>query len=212
MYYATRSLCVFVLPGVGPGHERVDVLVEVAIGQLGEQIAQISIGFDAVHLACADEAGEAGPVAATFVMSGEECIAAFHGRAADGVFDKVGVDVDMAIVEEQPEAVLTFQHVGHGLTEVGFARDPRGLRLQPGEEFIDQRAGHFLPDSPAVARVRPSDGVLDLVKRGDAQQRLVDDGRWLADVIARISDMPMSRLPELLPWNWASPEASVKAD
>lgn len=69
MYHTTRSLCILVLLGVGPGHQRIDVLVEVAIGQLGEQIAQISIGFDAVHLACADQAGEAGPVAATLVGS-----------------------------------------------------------------------------------------------------------------------------------------------
>ena len=28
---------------------------------------------------------------------------------------------------------------------------------------------------------------------------------WLADVIARISDMPVSRLHELLPWEWSQP-------
>ena len=82
MYYATRSLCTLVLPCIGPGHERVDVLVEMAIGQLGEEITQIGIGFDAVHLACADQAGEAGPVAATFVMAGKERIAAVHGPRA----------------------------------------------------------------------------------------------------------------------------------
>jgi hypothetical protein len=109
-------------------------------------------------------------------MARKQCVAAVHGRASDGVFNKIGIDVDAPIVEEQPEAVLTFQHVGHGLAEVGFARDPRGLCLQPGEEFIEQRAGHFLPDSAAVVRVGASDGVLDLVEGGNAQQRLVDDG------------------------------------
>jgi transposase len=39
----------------------------------------------------------------------------------------------------------------------------------------------------------------------------IDPQAWLADVIARIPDIPVSRLPELLPWNWAAPEASVKA-
>ncbi len=29
---------------------------------------------------------------------------------------------------------------------------------------------------------------------------------WLADAIARISDLPVSWLPELLPWNWIRPE------
>ena len=30
----------------------------------------------------------------------------------------------------------------------------------------------------------------------------VDPRAWLADVLARITDHPASRLHELLPWNW----------
>jgi hypothetical protein len=30
----------------------------------------------------------------------------------------------------------------------------------------------------------------------------VDPRAWLADVLARIADMPQQRLHELLPWNW----------
>jgi len=32
----------------------------------------------------------------------------------------------------------------------------------------------------------------------------VDPQAWLADVLARFIDMPQSRLPELLPWNWSA--------
>src|SRR5690606_35407818 len=30
----------------------------------------------------------------------------------------------------------------------------------------------------------------------------VDPQAWLADVLARINNLPQTRLPELLPWNW----------
>jgi transposase len=36
---------------------------------------------------------------------------------------------------------------------------------------------------------------------GTAKLNDIDPQAWLADVIARISDLPVSRLPELLPWN-----------
>jgi len=32
----------------------------------------------------------------------------------------------------------------------------------------------------------------------------IDPLAWLADVLARIADIPQSRLPELLPWEWKS--------
>jgi hypothetical protein len=39
----------------------------------------------------------------------------------------------------------------------------------------------------------------------------VDPEAWLADVIARISDMPVSRLHELLPWNWKPADKTANA-
>ena len=38
---------------------------------------------------------------------------------------------------------------------------------------------------------------------GTAKLNDVDPLAWLADALARINDMPQSRLEELLPWNWA---------
>jgi transposase len=46
---------------------------------------------------------------------------------------------------------------------------------------------------------------------GSAKLNGIDPQVWLADVIARISDMPLSRLPELLPWAWNTPVPHVKA-
>jgi len=49
---------------------------------------------------------------------------------------------------------------------------------------------------------------------GTAKLNDIDPQAWLADVIARISDTPVSRLHELLPWNWKTAdktESSVKA-
>ena len=36
----------------------------------------------------------------------------------------------------------------------------------------------------------------------------VDPQAWLADVLGRIADIPQSRLPELLPWNWKQPKSA----
>lgn len=58
-----RSFCRDDVLGACPWHEGIDVAGEVAVGQLSEQVAQIGIGFDAVHLAGANETGEASPVA-----------------------------------------------------------------------------------------------------------------------------------------------------
>jgi hypothetical protein len=48
---------------------------------------------------------------------------------------------------------------------------------------------------------------------GSAKLNGIDPRAWLADVIARISGLPVSRLPELLPWNWqrlaAQPEKAA---
>src|SRR5215510_11870641 len=39
----------------------------------------------------------------------------------------------------------------------------------------------------------------------------IDPLAWLADVLGRIADIPQSRLPELLPWNWKHSNLQVAA-
>ena len=39
----------------------------------------------------------------------------------------------------------------------------------------------------------------------------IDPQAWLADVLARMPNLPVSRLPELLPWNWRQHSAQQKA-
>ena len=38
----------------------------------------------------------------------------------------------------------------------------------------------------------------------------VDPKAWLADVLARIADLPTSRLHELLPWEWSRLRQAAK--
>jgi transposase len=39
----------------------------------------------------------------------------------------------------------------------------------------------------------------------------IDPQAWMADVLARLPDMPVSRVHELLPWNWKAELEAVKA-
>ncbi|MCW1432484.1 transposase domain-containing protein, partial [Novosphingobium sp. JCM 18896] len=39
----------------------------------------------------------------------------------------------------------------------------------------------------------------------------VDPQAWLADVLARIADHPISRINELLPWNWQTDKVDLAA-
>lgn len=38
---------------------------------------------------------------------------------------------------------------------------------------------------------------------------VVDPKAWLADVFARIADLPISRLHELLPWEWKVQKTAI---
>jgi hypothetical protein len=39
----------------------------------------------------------------------------------------------------------------------------------------------------------------------------IDPQAWLADVLARLPSLPVSRLARLLPWNWAPASDQQKA-
>ena len=39
----------------------------------------------------------------------------------------------------------------------------------------------------------------------------IDPQAWLADVLARIANTPITRLDDLLPWNWAAQHEHLEA-
>ena len=45
---------------------------------------------------------------------------------------------------------------------------------------------------------------------GTARLNDIDPQAWLADVLARIADIPQNRLDELLPWNWQKPRSHAQ--
>ena len=115
------------------------------VGQFGVQIEQVGIGLDAIDATCSDQAREPCPTTCSVIVTGKKCVAVYHGGASDRILDQVGIHVDMAILQEQTEALLTSQPVGQSLSQFGLARDTAGLSVQPNKEFIDQRAG-FSPE------------------------------------------------------------------
>ncbi len=46
---------------------------------------------------------------------------------------------------------------------------------------------------------------------GTAKLNNIDPQAWLADVPARIADIPQHQLDELLPWNWQRPAELLRA-
>ena len=57
-------------------------------------------GFDAVDLCGFDQRRNSAPGAASFVMTGEECVFPVEGNWANQILDCVGVDLDATVSQE----------------------------------------------------------------------------------------------------------------
>ena len=62
---------------------------------------------------------------------------------------------------------------------------------------LGRRSWMFCGSDRGGERAAVMYGLINSAKMND-----VDPQAWLADVLARIADLPQNRLPELLPWNW----------
>jgi hypothetical protein len=88
-------------------------------------------GVHAGQLAGGDERGEHGPVLGTGLVAGEVGVLAGERDRADLVFDRVGVELQRAVVEEADQAGPVGEGVADVLGELGFLRDAGELGLQP---------------------------------------------------------------------------------
>ena len=89
----------------------------MAVDDLGEHVGEIDERIDTAELAAFDERGDDRPVFSAAVGAGEERILAIKGDGSDRTLDRVGVDLDSAVVEEAGEALPTGERIADRLGE-----------------------------------------------------------------------------------------------
>ena len=85
------------------GEEFVDPVDRMAMGQSLQHVGNPGLGIDVIELGGGDKGADRCPPLGTALESGEEVVLAPERYRADGAFDRGGVKVDPAIVEEASE-------------------------------------------------------------------------------------------------------------
>jgi hypothetical protein len=105
-----------------------------------EHGAKVSVGLDAVQLAGFDQRTEDRPAYSAAVAPGKEVVLAPERHGADRAFDRIGVELDAAILQEACQPIPSRERVAHRFGELGATGQQRELRLHPKPEVIDERS------------------------------------------------------------------------
>ena len=112
----------------------------MAFDHAGENVAEICEGFDAIELAGFDEGGDDGPAFTAAITSCEEMVFATQCGGTDGAFDRIGVEIDMAIIKEPGKAIPSGEGIAHGFSKFAASGKTGQLVVQPLMQPLDQWA------------------------------------------------------------------------
>jgi hypothetical protein len=115
-----------------------------------EGVGEVVDGVHACQLAGGDERREHGPVLGADLVAGEEGVLPRQRDRADLVLDRVGVQLQRAVLKEADQAGPVREGVADILGQQGLLRDARQLVLQPGLERGDDRGGMLASGDEAV--------------------------------------------------------------
>src|SRR5262245_17034054 len=121
------------------GH-RLTILVRTSVIQTS--------GSTALSLQVSTSEANPRPVLGAEVVAGEEGILAVERQAADRALDRVGIDLDVAVVEEAGEAIPVIEPVGERLADLAAFRHSREALLEPGLQRFDDGLGAALARTP----------------------------------------------------------------
>ena len=149
-----------------------------------QDVREAEVRIDVVEPAAADEGGEDGPVLPAAIGAGEERVLATQGDRTDGALDRVGVGLEMTVLEEEDKAAPELQGVADRLGEPGFAGQTRELRLEPWAQLLEDWPGPLLPTGAAAVGRQPAEFGLDGVDGGMRRSASSAIGAWPASAIS----------------------------
>ena len=109
-------------------------------------------------------------------LPAQEFVFPGQGNRSDLVLDRVGVQLDGAVLKETDQAGPVRQGVADVLGQLRFLRDARELCFQPGLERGNDGCCVFAPGRKAQGRRLPSHGLFDPIEQRDLAQHLLGDG------------------------------------
>jgi hypothetical protein len=153
----------------------------MAVDDPCERVGEVGVRIDAAELAGLDQRGDDRPIVAAAIRAGEERILAIERDGPDRSLDRVGVDLDPAVVEEANETVPMREPVADRLSELALLAHKGELFAQPWFEFGEKRTRSFLANGASLVWSAAADVALDPIERGDALQRRVGDRGGFGD-------------------------------
>ena len=101
--------------GPCPRRQFCEAAVRPVIDELGQHVAQVGFGIDAVQLAGLDQRGEHRPVFRPFVAAGKQSILSVQSNRSHAALGGIGVDLDAAVVKEAHQPIPMGKAISDGL-------------------------------------------------------------------------------------------------
>lgn len=160
-----------------------------------QDVPQIGVGLDVVQLAGRDERADHCPAMSATFAAGEQVGLAAKRDGTDCALDRIGVELDAAVVQEARQAVPARERIADRFSESAAARDQAELRIEPDVQRVDDRLGEGPAFGKTVVRRLAADARLDGIElAGPAQGFCCQGRRWLRPhrrtCVASGSNMP----------------------
>ena len=96
-----------------------------------ENIAKVCVGLNVIELRGFDKGADCRPAFAAAVAAGEQMILAAKSNRTNGTLDRIGIELDPAVIEEAAEAIPATKGVADRLSQTASRRKLRQLALEP---------------------------------------------------------------------------------
>jgi len=113
----------------------------VSVDHACEHVMEIGVGLDVVKLAAFDQRTKHGPSMSTTIAAGEEMILATKCNGSNCAFNRVGIELDAAIMQEARQPFPARQRIPDRLRQGAAAGNKGKLRFEPEPYGIDNGLG-----------------------------------------------------------------------
>ncbi len=160
-----------------PRQQFVEAVDGMAVDHLLQDVPQIGVGLDVVQLARRDQRADHCPSMAAAVAAGEQVVLAAEGDGADCALDRIGIELNSAVVQEACQAMPPRERIADRLGKRAAAGDQAELCIEPDVQGIDDRLGEGPAFGKTVVRRLAADARLDGIELADPTQGFCCHGR-----------------------------------